>query len=407
MARGIAKVLVIFSVFLCTFYFCFLELSGIVKPSYSFQFRVRKPARGGDSQHEFWRWGTAEGRRDTVNGGTAENPTRRMAGPVKERKSAPRIPAANVWDEHMSSKDLLPRLQKVKRNYQALNKYNVTFRGSHRHNLSSRELLCELSTRVKMTTISSSDLPLSASAWGQYLPTRPLQEEAGRLARCAVVSSAGSMKSSGLGLEIDSHDAVLRFNAAPTVGFQADVGSKTTFRLINSQLVSTAEHKFLDDPLYNSGILLMWDPAPYNANLHQWCKKPDFQFFERYSAYRRNNSEQPFYILHPRSAWQLWDIIQENTPEEIQPDPPSSGLLGILLMMNLCDQVNVYEFLPSKRRTDLCHYYQKFHDRACTVGGYHPLMYEKNVVKRLNQGDDESIYYQGRVTLPGITGLQC
>lgn len=26
--------------------------------------------------------------------------------------------------------------------------------------------------------------------------------------------------------------------------------------------------------------------------------------------------------------WQLWDILQENAPEDIQPNPPSSGMLG-------------------------------------------------------------------------------
>ncbi len=49
---------------------------------------------------------------------------------------------------------------------------------------------------------------------------------------------------------------------------------------------------------------------------------------------------QPFYILHPRYIWQLWDVIQANNLENIQPNPPSSGFIGkrhthsVLLVQN-------------------------------------------------------------------------
>lgn len=33
----------------------------------------------------------------------------------------------------------------------------------------------------------------------------------------------------------DSHDIVMRFNHAPTEGFESDVGSKTSIRIVNSQ----------------------------------------------------------------------------------------------------------------------------------------------------------------------------
>lgn len=86
---------------------------------------------------------------------------------------------------------------------------------------------------------------------------------------------------------------------------------------------------------------------------------------------------------------------------------PSASCPGTVLMMSLCEVVHVYEFLPSRRKTELCHYYQRFYDAACTLGAYHPLLYEKNLVKRMNQGSDRNIYTSGRVTLPGFRKLNC
>nr|XP_033814945.1 beta-galactoside alpha-2,6-sialyltransferase 1 [Geotrypetes seraphini] len=313
-----------------------------------------------------------------------------------------------VWDKDSSSKTLIVRLQRVRQNYLKMNKYNVTFLGGKPSSkLHAGELLCELKNRVNMTMLKRAEIPSNDSEWKEYLPMKSLGEEVRQLGRCAVVSSAGSIKSSGLGSEIDSHDAVLRFNGAPTIGYHHDVGGKTTYRLINSQLVTLEEHQFLTNSVYNSGILVMWDPAPYHAEVSEWYRRPDYNFFDNYKTYRQKYPDQPFYILHPQTQWQIWDILQENSPEDIQPNPPSSGLLGILLMMDLCDEVNVYEFIPSKRKTDICHYYQRFQDRACVMGAYHPLLFEKNLVKKINQGKDEHIYVKGRVTLPGFRKIQC
>ncbi|KAB1283543.1 Beta-galactoside alpha-2; 6-sialyltransferase 1, partial [Camelus dromedarius] len=172
------------------------------------------------------------------------------------------------------------------------------------------------------------------------------------------------------------------------------------------QLVTTEGH-FLKDSLYNEGILIVWDPSVYHSDIPKWYKNPDYSFFDNFKSYRKLHPDQPFYILKPQMPWELWDIIQEISPEEIQPNPPSSGMLGIIIMMTLCDQVDIYEFLPSKRKTDVCYYYQKFFDSACTMGAYHPLLFEKNMVKHLNQGTDEDIYLLGKAILPGFRSIRC
>ncbi|XP_048398883.1 beta-galactoside alpha-2,6-sialyltransferase 1-like [Stegostoma tigrinum] len=313
-----------------------------------------------------------------------------------------------IWNEDSSSSNLNRRLQNVKNNYVSMNKYAVNFTGKRKlKKLSSKELLCELKQRVQVASIEFGDESFTTPDWQKYIPNKNLTQALGPFNTCAVVASAGSILRSRLGREIDAHDAVLRFNGAPTIGFESDVGTRTTIRIVNSQVLSRQELKFHDNTLYRTGTLLVWDPSPYSANLTEWYNHPDYNFFENYKKYRQKNPDQPFYIINPKMQWQLWNIMQENTAEDIQRNPPSSGMMGILLMMTICNQTDVYEFLPSRRRTDLCHYYETFQDQACTMGAYHPLMFEKNLVKRVNQGSDEEIYMQGKVTLPGFRTFQC
>ncbi|KAM9450599.1 beta-galactoside alpha-2,6-sialyltransferase 1-like [Clarias gariepinus] len=311
----------------------------------------------------------------------------------------------------MSSSVLGIRLNKVVQNYQAMNKYGVNVSASQGRKRGQKrngpELLCQLKEMVKITTLTPEMEPFTKFLWASHLPTQPLTSALGPFKTCAVVTSAGSLRDSGLGEEIDAHDAVVRFNAAPTVGFEKDVGSKTTVRIINSQVMASEDFHFLSSSLYRNGSLVAWDPAPFSSDLNEWYNKTDYPIFKQYQRYRRLHPQQLFYIIHPSMEWQLWKLLQDNMADAIQKNPPSSGLLGTVLMMSVCDIVHVYEFLPSRRRTDLCHYYENFRDAACTLGAYHPLLYEKNLVKRMNQGSDHDIYSRGRVTLLGFNTFDC
>ena len=67
---------------------------------------------------------------------------------------------------------------------------------------------------------------------------------------CALVGSSGMLLGSNAGSQIDSADCVFRLNSAPTLGFEKDVGSKTSVRVLSvtgfKSLIRDAWQRTLD-----------------------------------------------------------------------------------------------------------------------------------------------------------------
>ena len=62
----------------------------------------------------------------------------------------------------------------------------------------------------------------------------------------------------------------MRFNHAPTEGYEADVGSKTTIRVVNSQVVTKPEYQLLTAPLFRNVTIAAWDPGKFDQTLAEW-----------------------------------------------------------------------------------------------------------------------------------------
>ncbi|XP_055531571.1 beta-galactoside alpha-2,6-sialyltransferase 2 isoform X1 [Wyeomyia smithii] len=260
--------------------------------------------------------------------------------------------------------------------------------------------LCRLK-EATVRTITWRDPPFDWNELGSYIPVQPLFSQ--KNASCAVIASAGSLKGSGLGSFIDQHDIVMRFNHAPTKKFEKDVGTKTTVRVVNSQVVTKPEFKLLTAKLFRNISIAAWDPGKFNQRLRDWIKEPDFNLFENFKKFHDKYPGANFHLIDPRSIWRAWTALQDKTEVKIMQNPPTSGFIGLGLLIPVCRYVDMIEYIPSSRMNGLCHYYDSEINSVCTFGSWHPLAAEKLYVLRMNSASDFNTFQQGIVRMK-LTG---
>jgi len=269
---------------------------------------------------------------------------------------------------------------------------------------SAEELVCLASKDVNLTFFNSGNPFFREQHLDQFFLLHHPMTSGAPFDSCGVVSSSGSLWGSKLGEDIDSNDVVIRFNDAPTSGYERDVGERTTLRIVNSQVVGKPEFQFLERAgkgAFASDATLVWDPAAYNATLKEWYSSPDYPFFETFFSRRLMSPQEELHLLHPASVWSAWDWLQKHTRHPLLPNPPSSGFLGILLALRRCRRVRVYEFVPSMRLTKKCHYYGEEENLGCTIGDWHPLAAEKLLALAMNEADDLTVFSKGYLQIKG------
>ncbi|XP_063658939.1 CMP-N-acetylneuraminate-beta-galactosamide-alpha-2,3-sialyltransferase 1-like isoform X2 [Pan troglodytes] len=104
-------------------------------------------------------------------------------------------------------------------------------------------------------------------------PLCPLGHVVSNCQVCAVVGNSRSLRSSGLGFRINQREVVLRMNQAPVRGFEADVGNRTTMRIMYPGIASPQDPgtQLLLLPLNSSG--LEWFISVLHKQTSMWKQK--------------------------------------------------------------------------------------------------------------------------------------
>ena len=193
----------------------------------------------------------------------------------------------------------------------------------------------------------------------QYLPDQDIQG-LGNWTSCAVVGNSKKVLKHKRGKEIDGHTAVLRFNQAPTRGFEKFVGSKTTARLQNPERQGFAEGDEFCLTEHYSGLS------------NKKCKivplSPQFVAYTRY----------------------LWTDSWGGTKRGFVPSrgkhnekrlKMSTGFIGIALALHLCSKVTLYGFESGAGANE--HYYNKTTSRSKLTDWHirHPWKLERDCLK--------------------------
>ncbi|NXM81509.1 SIA7D sialyltransferase, partial [Oenanthe oenanthe] len=220
---------------------------------------------------------------------------------------------------------------------------------------------------------------------------KPLERELCQ--RCAVVSSSGQMLGSQLGQAIDGQECVLRMNHAPTAGYEQDVGTRCTIRVVSHTSVPLL---LRNQPYFfqqsQETLYFIWGPE---KKMDREKKGPTYQallkVMEKYP-------QMQIYTLTEEKMTYCDDVFQNETGKNRMKSGSflSTGWFTMILAMELCEQISVFGMVSDsycreqnhssvpyhyfeKGRLDECRTYL-MHEQARRAG--HRFITEKAIFSR-------------------------
>mmetsp|Transcript_17320 Transcript_17320/g.41385 ORF Transcript_17320/g.41385 Transcript_17320/m.41385 type:complete len:306 (+) Transcript_17320:222-1139(+) len=150
---------------------------------------------------------------------------------------------------------------------------------------------------------------------------------------CALVGSSGVLRGSQWGPVIDSYDAVVRLNNAPTYGHEDDVGRRTTVRVMHDFHIK--EHNLAEmlrlDP---GGFIVAWPPEDKPKGLAGPSPKPEKT---KYLAYWIEYSNSTMLLTRfSRAAFYDSHMMARDHVGPYPPHVPSTGWNAFYGMLHFC-----------------------------------------------------------------------
>ncbi|XP_074159937.1 CMP-N-acetylneuraminate-beta-galactosamide-alpha-2,3-sialyltransferase 4 isoform X3 [Sminthopsis crassicaudata] len=229
----------------------------------------------------------------------------------------------------------------------------------------------------------SEDVLLRVLAITNYAMPESIQKL--KCLRCVVVGNGHRLKNSSLGNTIDKYDVVIRLNNAPVVGYESDVGSKTTMRLFYPE----SAH-FSPKVQNNPDTLLVL--VPFKAIDFHWIET----ILRDKNRVLKGFWKQPPLIwdVNPKQVRILNPFFMEVTAAKLLSLPirpsrkikqkPTTGLLAITLALHLCDLVHIagFGYPDSSNKKQTIHYYEQITLKSMSASE-HNVSHEALAIKRM------------------------
>mmetsp|Transcript_37017 Transcript_37017/g.115243 ORF Transcript_37017/g.115243 Transcript_37017/m.115243 type:complete len:320 (+) Transcript_37017:61-1020(+) len=231
----------------------------------------------------------------------------------------------------------------------------------------SEDDLWEILERLKQVPVrfktSLMGVPMSSS--------KDLNRTAPR--QCALVSNSRNLLEQNAGADIDAVDGpVLRINGAVTEGFEQHVGSRKELLMINDQMPCMWE-ALKQGPPRGVQFVIVNDFDNKDRRLRAGCVRYMVERFPQVKFFALDWSE-----MNQKLTQLLDDVVQKSPPSlwgAASDELSTSGLVGGLFLLNLCEEVRHFGFLHS----EVCkeHYFDPDAYMAdCTNAKKHSLSQE-------------------------------